>query len=362
MPDKARFAALNRVGLTVLCIAGLSACAAAGGNTRDSNLASASVLQSTSNGPAADYPIIIGAPYSIGGTEYVPRDALNYDHVGYITTDAGAMGYSGAHHTLPVPSYVEVTSLESGRTVLVRLERRGPMNSNHLIALSPAAMAQLGANEETPIRMRRVNPPEVERFALRGGDAAPLRMDTPQSLLTVLQRRLPASGAASLRSGSNTAQPSGNESAIEAIELAASQAPQAPMPEVGVDEPMLEAAPVLTESTSSVHPQFEGDASGAPEPTRSDTDFAEAFEPGSEAAPVTVRTPAAEGNFVVQAAAFSTVERAERAADALGGQVTQAGRYFRVRTGPFVTRGEAEASLANVRRAGYSDARILTSG
>lgn len=56
------------------------------------------------------------------------------------------------------------------------------------------------------------------------------------------------------------------------------------------------------------------------------------------------------------------MERATSAAAALGGSVIPAGRFFRVRTGPFVTRGEAEASLANVHRAGYSDARILTSG
>ena len=68
------------------------------------------------------------------------------------------------------------------------------------------------------------------------------------------------------------------------------------------------------------------------------------------------------GAFVVQAAAFSTAERAERAARTLDGNVTRAGRYYRVRTGPFATRGEAEASLAKVRAAGYSDARILTNG
>jgi rare lipoprotein A len=46
----------------------------------------------------------------------------------------------------------------------------------------------------------------------------------------------------------------------------------------------------------------------------------------------------------------------------LGGKVTRSGQYFRVRTGPFATRGEAEASLAKVRAAGYRDARIFTSG
>jgi rare lipoprotein A len=65
---------------------------------------------------------------------------------------------------------------------------------------------------------------------------------------------------------------------------------------------------------------------------------------------------------VVQAAAFSTADRAARAANVLGGEVSRSGQYFRVRTGPFATRGEAEASLAKVQAAGYRDARIYTSG
>jgi rare lipoprotein A len=73
--------------------------------------------------------------------------------------------------------------------------------------------------------------------------------------------------------------------------------------------------------------------------------------------------PAARaGALVVQAGAFSTADRAKRVANALGGQVSPAGKLFRVRTGPFATRNEAEASLAKVRAAGYTDARIQTSG
>ena len=89
------------------------------------------------------------------------------------------------------------------------------------------------------------------------------------------------------------------------------------------------------------------------------TAFAE--QPDEEPVPVVI-APEPVAGFVVQAAAFSTPDRAERAADALGGKVTPAGKYYRVRTGPFVTRSEAEASLAKVRAAGYTDARILTSG
>src|SRR5688572_31961780 len=77
-----------------------------------------------SYGPQGDYPVIVGEPYSVAGTAYTPEDVLNYDQVGYLAADqAGDAAVTGSHHTLPLPSYVEVTSLETGRTILVRIER-----------------------------------------------------------------------------------------------------------------------------------------------------------------------------------------------------------------------------------------------
>lgn len=257
-------------------------------------------------GPEADYPVLVGAPYSIAGTAYKPEDVLNYDAVGHLAADqAGGSAISGAHHTLPLPSYVEVTSLETGRTILVRLERRGPMSSNALVALSPGAMSQLGASSATPVRVRRVNPPEDQRALLRAGRAAPLRMDTPMSLVSVLKRRLQAPAPVS--------------------------APAAPVrPAVGVEKP----APARVAAT-----------------------------PVAATTPVASARPASTAHgLVVQAGAFSSAESARKAAKAVGGTVSQTGKLWRVRTGPFATRAAAEASLAKVRAAGYSEARIFTSG
>lgn len=143
-------------------------------------------------GPAGDYPVVIGPAYTVNGVTYTPEDALNYDEVGYAVRDMDAgPGVTAAHHTLPLPSYVEVTELDEGRTALVRVERRGPMNGNQLLALSADAMAQLGIASSAPVRVRRVNPPEVERAKLRSGEPAPLRIETPEGLLTVLRRKLP---------------------------------------------------------------------------------------------------------------------------------------------------------------------------
>jgi rare lipoprotein A len=85
-------------------------------------------------------------------------------------------------------------------------------------------------------------------------------------------------------------------------------------------------------------------------------------QPSRAAAADETAQPARNGAYIVQAAAMSTRERAQKVASSLGGSVSKAGPYFRVRTGPFATRQQAEASLAKVRAAGYSDARIFTNG
>ncbi len=354
LPNSRIVRAFPRTALTILLAAGLAGCG--GGNSAP--IASISAQRATT-GPAADYPVTVGDPYTVNGTLYTPVETMNYDEVGYLALDEGAMGYTAAHHTLAFPSYAEVTSLETGRTVLVRVERRGPMTSNALIALSPAAMAQLGGNADTPVRVRRVNPPEEHRALLRASNAAPLRMDTPMSLVNVLRRRLPENGSASLQA-SATPRP------IENVEVAASTALAAPA------LPAAPAAPAVpaTATTPELPPLEPVTAPASPSETLAEA-FAEVAEPEAptaelpqvaEAAPEPAAAQPAEGRFVVQAAAFSNPDNARRAANVLGGEITQAGGFYRVRTGPFATRGEAEASLANVRRAGYTDARILTSG
>jgi rare lipoprotein A len=51
---------------------------------------------------------------------------------------------TAAHRTLPLPTYVEVTNLENGRTVVVRVNDRGPFHADRIIDLSYAAARKLG--------------------------------------------------------------------------------------------------------------------------------------------------------------------------------------------------------------------------
>lgn len=302
------------------------------------------------NGPAADYPVVVGPAFQVGSTTYTPDDRLNYDAVGHADVgQAGGATISGAHKTLPLPSYVEVTSLESGKTILLRVERRGPMN-DQLIELSPGAAAQLGlAGAARPaVRVRRVNPPEQERAMLRGGGRAPERMETPRGLLDALNRKLNA-GVAVL-APKPVALPGTVAAPAAAPTPAASPAPKpasaaTPAP---VAKPAPAPVPAPTPRPAAT-PAPRPAPVAAPKP---------AAAPAPRPAASPVAQPAAQGSLVVQVAAFSVQASANSVASKLGGQVSAAGRLWRVRLGPFATRAEAEAALAKAKGAGYSDARI----
>ena len=282
----------------------LAACGGGGGG--------APVLSSASraSGPAGDYPMVLGPTYTVEGVSHTPADVMNYDAVGYAGVADGA-GVSASPRTLPLPSYVEVTSLDTGKTILVRVERRGPMTNARLIDLSPAASAQLGlSGGKAPVRVRRVNPPEPERAVLRMGQAAPARMDTPQSLLGVLRRKLDGPG------------------------LPAPQQMPQPVP-TATPTP----APVAKPAPKGKIPRVAPEAPPAVER-------------------ITPPPAAPAGSLVVQVGAFGDRARADTVAKRSGGQVAKAGSVWRVRMGPFASQAEAQAAPAKARGAGDSDARI----
>ena len=78
--------------------------------------------------PVSDYPVRIGKPYTVRGITYVPAEDATYDMLGYASwygSESGKRTANGerfrpgwataAHTTRPLPSYVEVTALETGR-------------------------------------------------------------------------------------------------------------------------------------------------------------------------------------------------------------------------------------------------------
>lgn len=69
---------------------------------------------------------------------------------------------TAAHKTLPIPSYVKVTNLENNRTVVVRVNDRGPFHANRIIDLSYSAAHKLGFTQKgvAKVRVEQIVPEE----------------------------------------------------------------------------------------------------------------------------------------------------------------------------------------------------------
>ena len=242
-----------------------------------------------------------------------PVDRASYDEVGranwYGAELAGHKTGNGetfnpdsitaAHRTLPMPSYVEVTNLDSGRTILVRINDRGPFTGDRIIDISQGAARQLGVlgQGHFPVRVRRVNPPEYEKIALKNGEKAAERLGTPPALLNALRKKLGATPITVVQSA---------------------------IPE--------DKAPVPGSKTVKIP---------APKPS--------------------LAKPMAATNrvYFIQVGAFSTDTRANIAAKQVGGSSKASGKYWHVRTGPYLSEAMAKAALGPVVAKGYRDARII---
>ncbi len=110
----------------------------------------------------------IGSPYQIAGKWYVPFAEPDYDEVGigswYGPNFHGTPSATGeifdqnaltaAHPTLPIPSLARVTNLENGRTVVVRINDRGPFVDDRIIDLSKHAARALDYQSNGTAKVR----------------------------------------------------------------------------------------------------------------------------------------------------------------------------------------------------------------
>jgi rare lipoprotein A len=323
-----RYAIRGFVGLASLI--SLASCGSVdrGNDSQALETVSLKDVQKPAPNGVSDDVIKVGTAYSVGGTTYTPFDSAMYDEVGYASIYGRELagkatangetfnpaGVSAAHKTLPMPSYVEVTALDTGRTIVVRINDRGPFANDRLIDLSEGAAQQLGLGPQglAGVRVRRVNPPEQEKAVLRQGKAAAERIETPDQLLKVLRDKL-----AKLPRPSAVAQ---------TIAPTAPVAGKASLPEK--------------------------------QPASADSRFVR--EGAKASAPKAVSTspqPAALGAYVAQIGAFSSRSRAEALARKVGATVAASpnGKVFRVRFGPYPTETEAAAAA---RQKGYPQAPI----
>jgi rare lipoprotein A len=345
---------LKAASLTFLSMVILSGCAGKNEEPEGLPAPQAAATQAI----VQDEPVKLGEPYQIGGKTYAPQDNVSYDGVGYASwygqelagqpTANGETfnprGISAAHRTLPMPSYVEVTALNTGRTILVRINDRGPFSGDREIDLSQGAAEQLGisASGVAPVRVRRVNPTEEERMVLRMGNSAVERIETPESLLTILRRKLAEESgrpvpAPPIRTASGAAPKAATSAPKIASTPKTAPAPQ-PMPGPG-------AAPKGND-------RFIVEESGTQRKPRP-------VAPGRITVEQADTAPATSASYVVQIAAFSDRGRAEALAKKSGAKVSPGGGVYRVRMGPYATPDEADRAAAKAKSQGYSGARVL---
>ena len=134
----------------------------------------------------------VGAPYRIAGRWYVPREEPGYDRMGLASwygadfhgrkTANGEIferwALTAAHPTLPMPSYAYVTNPRNGRTILVRINDRGPYAHDRILDLSQAA-ARLLDTERQGVATVRVR--WAGRAPLDGDDSHERRFLAAQS-------------------------------------------------------------------------------------------------------------------------------------------------------------------------------------
>lgn len=128
----------------------------------------------------------VGEPYEIDGVTYYPKEDYRYSETGIAswygpgfegkhtangeTFDPGEL--TAAHRTLPMPSLVRVTNLDNGKSVVVRVNDRGPFANNRVIDLSQRAAELLGFANLGTAKVR-VDIMEIESRAI--ADAAKRR-------------------------------------------------------------------------------------------------------------------------------------------------------------------------------------------
>ena len=117
----------------------------------------------------------VNKPYQVKGQWYTPKYQTDYDETGLASwygdyfhgrpTSNGEKfdmnKISAAHKTLPLPSYVEVTNLDNGKKLYVRVNDRGPFVDDRIIDLSKKAAEILGSKQTgiARVRVRQVSPP-----------------------------------------------------------------------------------------------------------------------------------------------------------------------------------------------------------
>jgi len=270
----------------------------------------------------------VGQPYQIAGVWYYPAVDYEYDETGIaswygpgfhtkVTANGetyNEMELTAAHKTLPMPSLVRVTNLENGRSIVVRINDRGPFVAGRIIDMSRRGAQLLGFDQKGTAKVR------VQILA-----------DESRAIAAAAQN----AGGTKLAAADGSPRPTA-----------------APRPSVQVEGVPLDAPPPQRQVTADISVPGSTDTQGR-------------FLP----APVVQQAPVPPGpqQIWVQAGAFTIYDNidGERARLTSLGQAVISDamvndtQFFRVRVGPIPTVERADQILASVIALGNNGARII---
>jgi len=351
-----------RVALAAALIASLTLAISACGREKSAGLGER-VIPLGQPVPKGGGRYVVGEPYQVAGVWHRPREDPSYNRVGTASwygelfqgrrTANGEIydmdRLSAAHPTLPLPVYVQVTNLRNGRSIVVRVNDRGPFANDRIIDLSRRSADALGFRRKgtAPVRVRYVG-----RAPLNGDDSYERKYLASRGLGQFASAAAPSAGARS---------PGAAQDPIAVASLPS----KPPLPQ-RVERPVATAAlppPAETPPAQAVTmndlamPGWQTQLKASPEATGSIAPLV----------PARPRRVASSGGPAIQAGSFKNKDNAERARGVLsaigpvdvakvdvGGEV-----YFRVRVGPFNDEIEAAAALPQVTQAGYQGAKIV---
>ncbi len=302
-------------------------------------------------------PVYRIEPYQVKGVWYTPRADYSYDETGtaswygpgfdqQLTADNELYDMnqlSAAHKTLPLPSVVQVTNLQNGRSLRLRVNDRGPFVDGRIIDLSRRAAQLLGfeSTGTAPVRVRIMKEESIQvaEAAMHG-----------QTGRVMLAQATPIEPAAALRSAPR---PVMQVAAAGPPSLRAAEVIGSPPPAAAPPEPTPEVRPVAAASPSGYWPTLITPA------------HAETLHPPMAPAPTSSRN---SGRIFVQAGTFAVPENAQRVRAriaALGSvEIVRTASHgtdlFRVRLGPVVSEAAAARLLGKVVDSGYPGARVVS--
>src|SRR5689334_13451288 len=144
----------------------------------------------------------VGRPYTVAGRMYVPEEDASYradgvaswygdDFHGRLTANGEVFdmdSLTAAHPTLPIPSYARVTNLSNGKSLVVRVNDRGPYHGNRLIDVSnkAAELLEFKGNGVAKVRVEYVG-------------RAPLEGSDDRQLMATLRTGAPAPSPSAVR-------------------------------------------------------------------------------------------------------------------------------------------------------------------